>query len=57
MVDFPLLVNDVLGYKFKIVRGYQGTAQIDLAIERGEMQGNGALGWASLGRRARSIDR
>ena len=23
MVDFPLLLNDVLGYKFKIVRGYQ----------------------------------
>ena len=48
MVDFPLLINDVLGYKFKIVRGYGGTSQIDLAIERGELQGNGALGWASL---------
>ncbi len=48
MVDFPLLVNDVLGYKFKIVRGYGGTAQIDLAMERGELQGNGALGLASL---------
>ena len=23
-------------------------AQIDLAIERGELQGNGALGWASI---------
>lgn len=52
MVDFPLLVNGVLGYKFKIVRGYQGTAQIDLAMERGEIQGNGALGWASLKARA-----
>ncbi len=48
MVDFPLLINDVLGYKFKIVRGYGGTSQVDLAIERGELQGNGALGWASL---------
>jgi tripartite-type tricarboxylate transporter receptor subunit TctC len=48
MVDFPLLINDVLGYKFKIVRGYGGTSQIDLAIERGELQGNGALGWASI---------
>ena len=47
MVDFPLLVNDVLGYKFKIVRGYQGTPQINLAIERGEIEGNGAIGWAS----------
>jgi tripartite-type tricarboxylate transporter receptor subunit TctC len=48
MVDFPLLVNDVLGLKFKIVRGYQGTPQINLAIERGEAQGMGGLGWASV---------
>ena len=48
MVDFPLLVNDVLGYKFKVVRGYQGTPQINLAIERGEVQGMGGLGWASV---------
>ncbi len=48
MVDFPLLVNDVLGFKFKIVRGYAGTPQINLAIERGEVQGMGGLGWASV---------
>jgi tripartite-type tricarboxylate transporter receptor subunit TctC len=48
MVDFPLLVNDVLRFKFKIVRGYQGTPQINLAIERGEVQGMGGLGWASV---------
>jgi tripartite-type tricarboxylate transporter receptor subunit TctC len=48
MVDFPLLVNDLLGTKFKVVRGYQGTPQINLAIERGEVQGMGGLGWASV---------
>ena len=48
MVDFPLLANDVLGYKFRIVRGYQGTPQINLAIERGEVQGMGGIGWASV---------
>jgi tripartite-type tricarboxylate transporter receptor subunit TctC len=48
MVDFPLLVNDVLGFKFKVVRGYHGTPQINLAIERGEVQGMGGLGWASV---------
>jgi tripartite-type tricarboxylate transporter receptor subunit TctC len=46
MVDYPLLLNDLLGYKFKIVRGYQGPPQINLAIERGEVQGNGGLGYA-----------
>jgi tripartite-type tricarboxylate transporter receptor subunit TctC len=48
MVDFPLLVNNVLGFKFKVVRGYAGTPQINLAIERGEVQGMGGLGWASV---------
>jgi tripartite-type tricarboxylate transporter receptor subunit TctC len=54
MVDFPLLVNDVLHYKFKIVRGYGSTSAIDLAMERGELQGNGALGLASLKARQQS---
>jgi len=48
MVDFPLLANAVLGFKFNVVRGYQGTPQINLAIERGEVQGMGGLGWASV---------
>jgi tripartite tricarboxylate transporter family receptor len=48
MNDFPLLLNDLLGYRFKIVRGYQGTPQINLAIERGEIEGNAGVGWASV---------
>jgi hypothetical protein len=48
MTDFPLLLNDLLGYKFKIVRGYGGTPQINIAIERGELQGMGGIGWASV---------
>jgi tripartite-type tricarboxylate transporter receptor subunit TctC len=51
MVDFPQLVNEVLGFKFKIVRGYQGTPQINLAIERGEVQAWAA--WAGLRSRRR----
>jgi tripartite-type tricarboxylate transporter receptor subunit TctC len=48
MGDFPLLLNDLFGYKFKVVRGYQGTPQINLAIERGEIEGNAGVGWASV---------
>ncbi|MEA2988918.1 MAG: hypothetical protein QOG83_1629 [Alphaproteobacteria bacterium] len=48
MGDFPALLNDLLGYKFKVVRGYQGTPQINLAIERGEIQGNAGVGWSSI---------
>jgi hypothetical protein len=48
MSDFPLLLNDLFGYKFRIVRGYKGTPQINLAIERGEIQGNAGVGLASV---------
>lgn len=48
MVDFPLVTNDILGLKFKIVRGYEGTPQINHAIERGEIQGQGGIGWAAV---------
>jgi tripartite-type tricarboxylate transporter receptor subunit TctC len=48
MADFPLVVNDILGLKFKVVRGYEGTPQINHAIERGEIQGNGGIGWAAV---------
>jgi tripartite-type tricarboxylate transporter receptor subunit TctC len=38
----------VLGLKFKIVPGYEGTAQINVAMERGEVHGNAGLGWVSV---------
>jgi tripartite-type tricarboxylate transporter receptor subunit TctC len=44
-VDYPLFLNEMLGYKFKIVRGYVGPPEINIAIERGEVQGNGSVGW------------
>ncbi len=34
----PKFLNDGLGIKFDIVRGYPGGGEIDLAIERGEVQ-------------------
>jgi len=48
MTDFPLVVNDILGLKFRVVRGYEGTPQINHAIERGEIQGQGGIGWAAV---------
>jgi tripartite-type tricarboxylate transporter receptor subunit TctC len=48
MTDFPLVVNDILGLKFQVVRGYEGTPQINHAIERGEIQGQGGIGWAAI---------
>jgi tripartite-type tricarboxylate transporter receptor subunit TctC len=48
MNDFPLLLNDLLGYKFKLVRGYKGTPEINIATERGEIHGNAGVGLASV---------
>ena len=43
-VDNPLMANAFLGTKFKIVSGYEGTTHIDLAMERGEVQGHAGIG-------------
>jgi tripartite-type tricarboxylate transporter receptor subunit TctC len=39
---YPTVLNNVLGTKFKVVTGYQGTADVMLAMERGEVDGNSA---------------
>jgi len=38
---FPTFANYALGTKFKIISGYKGGGEINLAIERGEVQGRG----------------
>jgi tripartite-type tricarboxylate transporter receptor subunit TctC len=48
MVDFPAVSNAFLGLKFDIVRGYEGTTQIFQAIEAGELQGIGGVGWSTV---------
>lgn len=45
---FPMLTNAVLGTKFKLVTGYPGTREVNLAMERGEVQANGGITWASI---------
>lgn len=44
----PRLYNALLGTKFRIVTGYNGTAEIALAMERGEVFGIGDWSWTSL---------
>jgi hypothetical protein len=44
----PRLYNALIGTKFKIVSGYNSTAQIALAIERGEVQGIADWSWSSF---------
>jgi tripartite-type tricarboxylate transporter receptor subunit TctC len=44
----PKLYNSLIGTKFKVVTGYNSTAQIALAVERGEVQGIADWSWSSL---------
>jgi tripartite-type tricarboxylate transporter receptor subunit TctC len=46
--DFPVMLNNVLGTKFKLVMGYAGSRQINLAMERGEVQGVCGIGWTGI---------
>lgn len=42
------LFNALLGTKFRLVMGYNGTTAIGLAMERGEVQGIADWSWSSL---------
>jgi len=44
----PRLYNSLIGTRFKVVTGYNSTAQIALAIERGEVHGIADWSWSSL---------
>ena len=44
----PLLHKNLLHAKLRLVRGYAGTKDMQLALERGEIQGICGLGYASL---------
>ena len=46
-VDLPLMLNKMLGTQFSIVSGYQGTAQIRLAMQRREVDGQ-CTNWDSV---------
>ncbi|HVY56636.1 MAG TPA: tripartite tricarboxylate transporter substrate-binding protein [Xanthobacteraceae bacterium] len=46
--DYPVLANHLFGFKFKVVTGYASTPKIHLAMESGEVQGNGATNWSTL---------
>src|SRR5579863_1847630 len=37
--SYPKALNDILGFKFRIVGGYSSSADVFLAMERGEVQG------------------
>jgi tripartite-type tricarboxylate transporter receptor subunit TctC len=47
MTAYPLLLNAMLGTRFKIVTGYAGGPAVDHAMEQGEVEGRGSNPWTS----------
>jgi tripartite-type tricarboxylate transporter receptor subunit TctC len=46
-VQFPRVLNAILGTKFNIISGYPGGNDVLLAMERGEVQGRCGWSWSS----------
>jgi tripartite-type tricarboxylate transporter receptor subunit TctC len=45
--QYPKAMNALLGTRFKIILGYRGGNEINLAMERGEVDGRGSNSWTS----------
>ena len=48
--NVPQILKDALGLNYKIITGYKGKQELDVAMERHEADGQ-TLGWSSLGSR------
>jgi hypothetical protein len=46
-VVYPAVLNALVGTRFKVVTGYPGGGELNLAMERGEIQGRGSNSWAA----------
>ena len=44
---YPTVMNNVLGTKFKLIMGYKGSNEAQLAVERGEVEGH-STAWTAV---------
>jgi tripartite-type tricarboxylate transporter receptor subunit TctC len=47
-VTVPYILRNVLGLKFKVIAGFPGGSEMNLAMMRGEVDGRGTFTWTSL---------
>lgn len=45
---FPIIANNLIGSKFRVVSGYASSGELALALDRGEIEGIVAFSWMSL---------
>lgn len=46
--DFPLVMNSLIGTRFHLVKGYNGSSALRLALERGEIEGFCGVGLTAV---------
>ena len=47
-VVIPYVLRNLMGVKFKVIAGFPGGNEMNLAMERGEVDGRGSFSWTSL---------
>ena len=47
-MQYPLAMNELFGTKLKVILGYPGGKDIELAMERKEVDGKGQFSWSTL---------
>ena len=45
---YPAIMNNLLGARIKLIAGYPGGNDVNLALERGEIEGRPSPSWSSL---------
>ena len=46
--DFPVMLDNILGAKLKVISGYKGSHEIMLAVEKNEVQGACGISWPTV---------
>ena len=44
----PYVLRNLLGFKYRVIAGYPGGSEMNLAMLRGEVDGRGTFSWTSL---------
>ncbi len=47
-VTVPYILRNILGFKYRVIAGYPGGSEMNLAMQRGEVDGRGTFSWTSL---------
>jgi tripartite-type tricarboxylate transporter receptor subunit TctC len=47
-VTVPYVLRNILGFKYRVIAGYPGGSEMNLAMQRGEVDGRGTYSWTSI---------